>query len=447
MNISCLICTDIFTPSSDVYTTQCGHIFHHHCLLHWLENSKTCPQCRSKITEQSLVRLYINQNSQVVEGDFTVLQHRLDGAEFQLRLKDKEIKNFVEKCRSVEEKNKSLRLKVKELEMSELKHESVMAALKDQIKFFKQKSLACDKLLEEVNQLKSEIKSLENVQATVNGSRQQVEEIIRNENSVESLALLAATLKKSLIDTDRRKRELYVDLKKAQNDLSLQKRNFAKVNTEYEYTKCQLESFKSNYQKEITYLKNKFSKLQSKAVLNDSVNSSINRITLESPVNFNKTPGIKKNETNAKVKEANMIDMTGSPNTSQSLPDTPKDKFGIEDILESPSPLPASSMGVLAIHRAKTMLNTTDQNKFSIFKNKSVPSQFEPFSLSATSSRKNDVTYDGFGGSSKDDIFPSPQKISVGSKRPKTLKTTSAKFKKLSAEAGKTNRTMADFFS
>lgn len=104
MNISCLICTDIFTQSSDVYTTQCGHIFHHHCLLHWLENSKTCPQCRSKITEQSLVRLYINQNSQVVEGDFTVLQHRLDGAEFQLRLKDKEIKNFVEKCRSVEEK-------------------------------------------------------------------------------------------------------------------------------------------------------------------------------------------------------------------------------------------------------------------------------------------------------------------------------------------------------
>lgn len=80
--------------------------------------------------------------------------------------------------------------------MVEMKHESVMAALKDQIKFFKQKSLSCDKLIVEVNQLKSELKNFENVQVAMSGSRQQVEDLIRNENNVESLALLASTLKR-----------------------------------------------------------------------------------------------------------------------------------------------------------------------------------------------------------------------------------------------------------
>jgi len=29
---------------------QCGHIFHIKCLIYWLENQKTCPNCRASVT-------------------------------------------------------------------------------------------------------------------------------------------------------------------------------------------------------------------------------------------------------------------------------------------------------------------------------------------------------------------------------------------------------------
>lgn len=88
------------------------------------------------------------------------------------------------------------RAQVKELELAEKRYESVAAAFKEQIKYFKSQAQNCSKLQDEITRLRNEVKNLEQVQVAVTGSRQQVDEIIRNENSIESLALLAATLKK-----------------------------------------------------------------------------------------------------------------------------------------------------------------------------------------------------------------------------------------------------------
>lgn len=37
MNISCVICSDLFIPTAEVYITQCGHMFHFACLINWIE--------------------------------------------------------------------------------------------------------------------------------------------------------------------------------------------------------------------------------------------------------------------------------------------------------------------------------------------------------------------------------------------------------------------------
>lgn len=47
--------------------------------------SKTCPQCRNKVTENGLIRIYPTVSSDQTLDDATTLQTRLDDAQLQLR--------------------------------------------------------------------------------------------------------------------------------------------------------------------------------------------------------------------------------------------------------------------------------------------------------------------------------------------------------------------------
>ncbi|XP_066262669.1 uncharacterized protein [Euwallacea similis] len=360
MHITCVICSDLFTPSADIYSTQCGHIFHYTCLLHWFENSKTCPQCRNKVSTKSLVRLYVNvAQSQDLGDDVTVLQHKLDSIEFSMKLKEQEMKNIAIKNKEIENKNKALL---------------------------------------------------------------------------------------SLVDTDRRKRELQHEHKKTQNELLQCKRKMDDMKCKLDETKRQLISLKSSYEMEVNFLKNKFTQLTVRLEENrssDCVNNSIQRIVAESPVNYNRTPVVLSRHNGNVINFSESftpprVDRTRdrSPHTppldpacSQSVDDS------IDTIVVEESPLAPSSMGIFGLQR--TTKKTATGNKFSIFK--------QPSTSSAASNGNKRVTYsakyDGLGGSSKEDVFPTPS----GIKRPKHAKSSSSKLKKLSAEAGKQHRTISDF--
>ncbi|GFT18441.1 hypothetical protein TNCV_4059411 [Trichonephila clavipes] len=54
----CIICTDRFDSVLDIAQTKCGHVFHYDCISKWVEQSKTCPECRCVVF--SLVDLRIN---------------------------------------------------------------------------------------------------------------------------------------------------------------------------------------------------------------------------------------------------------------------------------------------------------------------------------------------------------------------------------------------------
>ncbi|XP_030761865.1 E3 ubiquitin-protein ligase TRAIP [Sitophilus oryzae] len=442
MNLSCIICSDLFVPTSDIYSTPCGHIFHYHCLIHWLDNSKTCPQCRTKTTTNSLLRLYINVTSSDNSEDATVLQHKLDGVEFQMRLKDKDISNLQAKKKELNKQNVALRSEIKRLELEEVTHQSAIAALKDQIKFFKTKSQNCDSLIEQVSQLKNKLKDLEHVQAAVTASRSYVDDIIRNENSMESLALLAATLKKSLVETDRKKRQLQFQVKQIQTDFTRYKKDMEEKKCEYESLKRELEALKLNYEREVNFLKNKFTQLEEKMSrnnLNDSVNTSIRRIVSESPVNCHRTPPVPVTEPKDRdIREVSFISSHPEQKSSRTIRHV--------ELVNPPndSPLPARSLAPFGVQRTKPLVPNSHENKFSIFKNKST-SQLEPLQMER---KLNDcMCYNGLGSSSKEDIFPSPRKISSGFKRTKTNKLpSSTKLRKLSADAGKLNKKMSDYF-
>lgn len=141
MNANCIICSDFFIPTSEVYSTGCGHLFHYHCLIQWIERSRTCPQCRAKTTEKTIHRVYFNlANSEGITDDVGTLQFKLDNIQFQIKMKDKELSNLNEKYEKIKALNVTLREEIRELENGAKVSESAIHALKQQIIFFKQKS-------------------------------------------------------------------------------------------------------------------------------------------------------------------------------------------------------------------------------------------------------------------------------------------------------------------
>ena len=48
----CPICLEEVTVESGVMTKECHHIFHRHCLQHWLQVNSTCPLCRLSLVKR-----------------------------------------------------------------------------------------------------------------------------------------------------------------------------------------------------------------------------------------------------------------------------------------------------------------------------------------------------------------------------------------------------------
>merc|ERR1712098_340538 len=45
----CSICLDEFDVHQMVLATHCGHHFHRHCIMRWIRQKATCPNCRQSL--------------------------------------------------------------------------------------------------------------------------------------------------------------------------------------------------------------------------------------------------------------------------------------------------------------------------------------------------------------------------------------------------------------
>lgn len=103
MNISCSICSEKFTDSTDIVANKCGHIYHHQCLSAWINNVQTCPQCRKKCTFSTTYKLYFNHEPrhellsdvlsqyEMKRNDFPLLKKQLDEMKIHF---DRKLANF-----------------------------------------------------------------------------------------------------------------------------------------------------------------------------------------------------------------------------------------------------------------------------------------------------------------------------------------------------------------
>lgn len=71
-------------------------------LLKILFRSKTCPQCRNKCGERSIIRVYFNlANLDASRVDIGSLQEQLDNAKLQIKTKETELKTANDQIKSL----------------------------------------------------------------------------------------------------------------------------------------------------------------------------------------------------------------------------------------------------------------------------------------------------------------------------------------------------------
>ena len=116
MNVNCSTCLELLTPSDELSSVPCGHVFHTPCILQWLETGKNnCPQCRTRCRENQLRRVYFTEGVESsTQSDANTLQNRLDSVEsgkksFQETLDELTAKNID----TVKEEFKNLEKKYK----------------------------------------------------------------------------------------------------------------------------------------------------------------------------------------------------------------------------------------------------------------------------------------------------------------------------------------------
>lgn len=424
MNVNCIICSDIFIPTAEIYTTSCGHLFHFACLVQWMERSKSCPQCRAKATEKTIHRVYFNVlSSEGITDDASTLQFKLDNMQYQLRLKDTDIKNLQEKHEKAKYQATELRKEVKSLEHDLRVRESAMHAYKEQILYFKNKSKDCDKLTDEMMRLKDRLVNMETVQAVINGSQDEANEMLRNNRDPHALTIMVTSLKKELLESERRKKHLSHSIKQLRSELSYNQTLISELQSENK----ELREIHKNCDIEKQYLKQKVKALKASSTESSdqtNLDTSIRRIITESPAPYRRP------QFDNSHSDLNFFNFESPPVLEK-----------VKQTLDSDSPyLPVKTNSLASLVNKKSLSFSTQigsKNKYSIFKTPS--SGIENFKVP-----RKDLSYDGLGGYAKDEKFPSPKKaLPLGAKRPKSSSTLpSSKFRKLAP-----NKKMSDFLT
>lgn len=171
--MSCVICSEYLLPTEEVYSTPCGHIFHFNCVAQWLKRSKTCPQCREKVTDSKIHRLYFNfSNNESFSDDCTELLRRNES----LVLK-------ISKAEADFEQIQSLRRKVRTLENDLAVKSTENDTLNKEVTLLRKVTKVMDDQKKEINHLRQYIetsrKNLENELTISENKRLELEKKLR----------------------------------------------------------------------------------------------------------------------------------------------------------------------------------------------------------------------------------------------------------------------------
>ncbi|XP_018359067.1 PREDICTED: E3 ubiquitin-protein ligase TRAIP-like [Trachymyrmex cornetzi] len=225
MEILCVICQDQFSSSDDIFFTRCGHVFHHRCLLQWLEKSKTCPQCRNRVTIEKIHKAHFTvSNTEIAANNVnnSTLQGKIDSLQFQILLNEKNIKYYTSKNTVLEKQNAGLRQEVRKVESEMRQKNSTIYDLKEKINYFRANYQERDVLKRKLSQKEREVEQFRDMYKTLStGTLEDVQEMIGKTTDRNTLINYISMMKKLML----KKTEKIVNL---ENQLTLHQQSLDK---------------------------------------------------------------------------------------------------------------------------------------------------------------------------------------------------------------------------
>ncbi|KYM86433.1 hypothetical protein ALC53_04133 [Atta colombica] len=143
--------------------TEVHQLFYFHDQI-MREQSKTCPQCRNRVTVEKIHKAHFtvsNTESIADNVDNSTLQGRIDSLQFQILLNEKNIKYYTSKNIVLEKQNAGLRQEVRKVESEMRQKNSTIYALKEKINSFQQNYQECDILKRKLSQKEREVEQFQ----------------------------------------------------------------------------------------------------------------------------------------------------------------------------------------------------------------------------------------------------------------------------------------------
>jgi len=226
MRVSCTTCLELLTASDELSSVPCGHVFHTQCILQWFETGKSnCPQCRTRAKESQLRKLYLNEAMDATQAigdggeDAGALQNKIDSLKFELRMANTDKRKLSEERDSLAAKNLALKEDAVRSERTKNEAREETANLKTQMRYMQAEKHAYKKAKEESAELREQLELYKAVDEMVRGSLGEVNNRLHDmgdfSKASRELSIIIVGLKRELAAKGEEKLELRAELKRA----------------------------------------------------------------------------------------------------------------------------------------------------------------------------------------------------------------------------------------
>ncbi|XP_025207762.1 E3 ubiquitin-protein ligase TRAIP-like isoform X1 [Melanaphis sacchari] len=408
MLASCSICGDCFTgihPES-VHSTPCGHVFHYECLMTWIKRSQTCPHCRSKVTEKQIIKLYFHNNSNLsIKEDISSLTHQVQSLTYENTLKNEEIKNLLIITKKEKEQLISLKKHVKDVEDKVRGHQTFVSSLQENIRFLKSECKKSTAYKLEAEELKKDLEKYQSINSILYGTPADSQEavcLLKKKTDIQTLCLLITSFKREIQTLKDSNKDLETKFSQRVTKYMELKRHLCNVNAKESMNTRVMEKLKSeitDLEAEIVRLQKKCENLESLVQANDNTprrTEICKRIIHESPApELTVTPVLEKGLKTNVYSPENSVSSTIQPK-GQLKPHSLNNKTEQSSSQCVNTFMPKSPRRLIGFMRPPLTTKSVSANYVS----KSI----------VFSSSSDEEMFDGLGGRSKPDVYPSRQK-------------------------------------
>lgn len=173
MNVNCSTCLELLTPSCELSSAPCGHVFHSNCIARWLDTGKgNCPQCRTKCKNNQLRRIFFTEGIDISSQnlDTNVLQNKVDSLTFQVRCSDAEKKKLQDQVNELTAKQLAIKEDYVVIERKYNNSKDDVASFKNQVKILQGEKQRFKDAMKKCRDLEEKLQKYQTIEVSLQGT-------------------------------------------------------------------------------------------------------------------------------------------------------------------------------------------------------------------------------------------------------------------------------------